>query len=527
MKRLYCLLLTLLLAAPAIQADNITDGDIVILYDNDVHGRMYGYPKMAALKDEMLRTTPNVLLVSMGDFSQGGPLCSISHGEYAVSVMNRVGYDYVTLGNHEFDYGLDQLDKLTSSLTARTLVCNYTDLRTNSNVYAPFAIRKLGGKSIGFIGVVAPLTKNSDSPQSFIDADGNDIYSFGRPDFYGVIQRTVDEVRRHGADMVILLGHLGDNPFFIETSEEAIQLTNGIDVVLDGHAHSVIEGRHLNNKDGQDVLLSSTGSHFQNIGRLVIRKDGSMSTELISVPSYKNERQDICQLIDSMQSTLNNLPTIAKTDFDLVGFDMSHGTYDRAMQTNLGSLCADAFRIMTGATIGWINAGGIRGSITAGDITFKDLLSVLPFENQVCVSEFTGQQIADALEFGIYRAPADNGSYPQVSGLKFDIDLNVTSAIMTDEIGRLHSVEDPRRISNIRYLNTTTGKYEPLEMDRYYTIASIDYMLKNYGCYGILKNGTMIQDDQMIDTQIIEEFLTKHLNGVISPEYSNKVQDMK
>lgn len=521
MKKLNILLYFLVCFLPfCTYAQKITSNDIVIIFDNDVHGHMEGYPKMAGMRKDVSRITPNVCLVSLGDFSQGGPFCSVSHGQYAVDVMNRIGYDYTTLGNHEFDYGLDQLNQLVQSLRAKVLVSNYIDAKTKQPVYQSNAIRQIGKYKIGFIGCTTPVTKTSDSPQSFIDKDGNDLYSFCRDNFFEVIQRNVDEVRSMGADYIILLAHLGDVGINLVTSEETIRNTHGIDFVLDGHAHHIIESRIIKNSEGKDVLLSSTGAHFLNIGRLIISEDGKARSELIPIEKYTNEDPEIAHLISSFNTTFDRLPTIATSEYDLAGFDRIHDTYDRNCQTNLGSLCADAFRIMSNADIGWVNAGGVRNSIPAGRITFKELLGAFPFENRICVAEFTGQQILDALEFGVYRAPDDNGSFPQVSGITYDLNTSVTANILFGTREDFAGIgEGPRRISNVKVLNKNTKRYEPLDPKKTYTLASINFILRNRGCNGILANGNIIADDQMIDTQLIENYLNFEQKGVISEAY--------
>lgn len=523
MRHLFILFFALSVLIPsAVEAKDVTDNDIVILFENDVHGHMQGYAQLCELRKEMQRQTENVCVVSLGDFSQGGPLCSVSHGQYAVDVMNNIGYDFITIGNHEFDYGLEQLDHLVGSLKAKTLVCNYKDLKTGKTVFLPYAIRKFKNLNIGFIGCVTPITKLSDSPQSFIDKDGNDLYTFSHENFYEVIQQNINEVRALGADVVILLAHLGDIDNSFETSEETIHRTTGLDIVLDGHAHNVIESRYVCNANGDSILLSSTGYLFENIGQLVISGKGDYKTTLI--PVSKDAKQDLAikAQIEGFQATFNNLPTIAETPYELVAFDKVHDTYDRNCQTNLGSLCAEAFRVMSRADIGWINAGGVRNTIGSGRITFKELLSAFPFENRICVCQFTGKQIIDALEYGISRAPEDNGSYPQVSGVTFDIDLNVTSNILSDPTKPFAGIgEGPRRVTNVKVLNRSTQQYEPIELDKHYSLASIDFILKNHGCNGILDNGIIVQDNQMVDTQLLEDYLKIHLSGFIPKKYSS------
>lgn len=523
MKYLFILIAAISMVMPSVaQTPKVTGDDIVILFDNDVHGRMHGYAQMSQLRKDMQKITKDVCLVSLGDFAQGGPLCSVSHGQYAVDVMNSIGYDFITIGNHEFDYGLDQLAHLTGSLKAKTLVCNYKDLKTGKTVFMPYAIRKFKNLKVGFIGCVTPITKLSDSPQSFIDSEGNDLYSFCHENFYDVIQKNIDEVRALGADVVILLAHLGDIDNSFETSEETIRRTTGLDIVLDGHAHNVIERRYICNAKGDSILLSSTGYLFENIGQLVISGKGKYRAEL--VPVTKDAKQDmaISTMIDGFQATFDNLPTIAETPYELVAFDKIHGTYDRNCQTNLGTLCADAFRVMSNADIGWINAGGIRNSISIGKITFKELLSTFPFENRICVCQFTGQQIMDALEYGISRAPEDNGSYPQVSGITFELNLNVASNVLSDPTKPFAGIgEGDRRVRNIKVLNKETQEYEPIDPNRNYSLASIDFILKNHGCSGILDGGKLISDHHMIDTQLLEDYIKLQLKGTIPNKYAS------
>lgn len=507
----------------SVLAAEIAKDDVVILFDNDVHGSMLGYAKMSALKKEMLRKTPNVNVVSLGDWAQGSALVSISHGQYAVDVMNKVGYDYTTLGNHEFDYGLEQLDAMVQSFQGRTLLCNFSDLRNHQRVFPAYSIRQMGQLKIGYIGITTPVTKTSDSPESYVDSLGNDIYTFHRQELYELVQSYVDSVRSLGANFVVLLSHLGDKEEVIQTSDETIKHTVGIDVVLDGHAHHVIPQRTVMNANNEPVLLASTGAHFQFIGRLVIKANGDRYTELIPVPQYPYEDRAVNLLINTFEETFEHLPTIATSEFDLAGFDQLHDTYNRNCQTNLGTLSSEAFRVMTKADIGWLNAGGIRNGIPAGRITFKELLGAFPFGNQICVSEFTGQNILDALEFGVCRAPMDNSCYPQVSGIKFDLDTTVTAnIIMPETTEHFEKIgEGPRRISNAKVWNRKTLQWEPLDPNKKYTIASIDFLLLKNGCNGVLSHGTLVSDDQMLDTQLLENYLSTVLNGTVPKSYAN------
>jgi len=503
------------------KSHKLPDQDIVIIFDNDVHGSMRGYAKMSEFKKEQTQATPYVSVVSVGDFAHGDVLCSISHGMYAIQIMNCVGYDYITLGNHEFDYGLEHLRLLTDSLHATTLLCNLEDLRNNELFFKPYEIRQYGDVKIGFMGVVAPFTKNSDSPTSFVDSLGNDIYTFHREDYFRYMQKQINKVRRDGADYVILLSHLGDAKFNPETSENTIQMTTGIDAVIDGHAHNVIPERWLLNADGDSVLLTSAGCHLDYIGRLVIDKTGRISSGLTPTADYNKEDSTIISLVDSMHASFNKYPPFGETKYDLAAFDVEHGTYDRNCYTNLTKLTCDAYYEYTGADIVWLNSGTFRHSINKGPIAFKDLLSAFPYQNTITVAKFKGQRILDALEFALIEWPDDTGSFPQTKGLRIAINPAVHVKPIFDESDNFLTIEPgARRVVKAEVLNRETGEYEPLDPHRTYSLASISYVLKNRGSSGILKDGDIIFDQNIWETQYVEDFIVKKLGGIVGDEYS-------
>lgn len=500
----------------------LPDNDIVIIYDNDVHGAFQGYSKIAALKEETLTQTPNVLLASMGDFSQGGPLCSVSKGRYALDVMNRCGYDIVTLGNHEFDYGLHFLNVLKDSLSAQIVLDNFTDLRTGQSVFPATYIREFGDVRIGFIGAVTPMTKQVDCPTAYIDEQGKDIYSFHRHDFFERIQKDIDLLKTQGADYVILLSHLGDNQFDPITSEATVANTIGLDAVIDGHAHHVIRERWLKDLKGDSVLLASTGCDFQNIGRFTITTQGRIVSELIPTLHLTSQRKDIADLVKQMDESIDCMPAFAHTPFPLASYSVKYNTYNRNCITNLGTLVADAFREMTGAHIGWVNSGSLRVDIPEGDITFRTLLATFPHQNNICVCRFKGSRILDALEYGVQRWPNDYGAFPVLSGMMYQIDPSGNAEILRDSIGQFLGIgKGKRRVANARVLNPATGFYEQLNPDQYYTIASNEYNLKHSGDGGILSGGQLIQDSQMKDVQLFLDFVNNHLHNLIPARYSN------
>lgn len=500
--------------------------EIVLLFDNDVHGHVEGYPKISALRAHTLTETPHVTLISLGDFSQGGVYCAASKGMGITTLMNKAGYDLATVGNHEFDYGMEQFDSIIHALNAEVICCNLEDLRAHKPYLAPSTIRTYGNVRIGFIGMVAPLTETNDSPKSYYDESGKKIFSFHSGDLFRMVQREVNKLRKEGVDYVIALSHLGDNSFLVDNSIAMINRTHGIDVVLDSHSHSFIPNSKVINARGDSVLMISTGCWFKHIGKLTITPEGKFIPEMIPTEGFNRTDATIALTIDSLQSEFEHTPVLAHSDFQLYGFDIAE-TYDRNNQTNLGTLASDALRITTGADIGWINAGGIRQSIPAGDIRFKDLITTFPFFNTICVAECTGQVILDALEYGVNRYPYDFGSFPQVSGIKYAFDPSIPSPVMMDVQERLVGFkEGRRRISNVRVLDPFTGSYEPLDPQRTYTIASIDYLLKHHGAGDVFNQAKIVQDGGFNDVQNLEEYLVLELFGHVGEQYEFVKKDM-
>ena len=260
---------------------NEMDAPIVIVYENDVHCAVDGYAAMKAIREAQRLTTPYVCTVSCGDFVQGDLVGTLSHGEYIIDIMNHVEYDVVTLGNHEFDYGMNQTFKLTDSLTASVVCANLYDVRSNSHVFKPYQIIRYGKTNVAFIGFTTTSTPSSTSPLTYQDEKGNTIYDFSMEHFYTCAQKQIDAARDEGADYVIALCHLGDIPEDDHpTSISLIAHTMGIDAVLDGHSHSIIPDTMVMNSKGDEVLLSSTGSKFQYIGLLTIDTKGRLTSRL-------------------------------------------------------------------------------------------------------------------------------------------------------------------------------------------------------------------------------------------------------
>ena len=575
--------------APALAAET-PDQEIIILYTNDVHCGVtdnIGYAGLALYEKQMKEETPYVALVDAGDAIQGAPIGTLSEGGDIVSIMNQVGYDFAIPGNHEFDYGMDRLLELSDQLNCGYYSCNFTDLRTGKSVFEPYKIMDFGQVQVAFVGATTPESFTKSTPKYFQDDSGNYIYGFCEDEtgqaLYSRIQETVDEARTAGADYVILVGHLGNAGITPRWASQAVVAnTDGIDAVIDGHSHETVASTTLKNKDGEDVLLTQTGTKLADIGKMTIGTDGTITAELVDQvtggeagASYTVQRGDslsriakrelgsynlwsviyeanrdqlsnpnvirlgqvltipgsqtaeggkaedpqtaqfIADIEAQFQETLNTV--LATTSVDLTVNDPATGERRvRSGETNLGDLTADAYRYVLGAEIGFSNGGGIRDSIAAGNITYNDTLRVFPFGNMGCVAEVTGQQIKDALEMGARNYPEENGALQQVSGLTYTIDSSIPSSVQLDDKRNFVAVTGPYRVTDIM----VNG--EPLDLNRTYTLASHNYLLKDGGDGMTMFAGcNIVKDEVMADVDLLSAYVRDNLGGVVGEEYAN------
>ena len=546
-KKLICWILALLMFA-AIGGHVLAEGDetaepakeeIIILYTNDTHCGVedgIGFTGVGRIKAALEAQGKNVILVDNGDAVQGDVIGTLSKGEAIIELMNKTGYSFATIGNHEFDYGMEQFNKNVGLANFTYLACNFTDAQ-GKPVLDGYKVVEIGGQKIGFVGIATPQTFRSSTPTYFQDKNGNYIYSFcegnNGQDLYDAVQRAVDAARAEGAQIVIALSHLGieydATPW---TSSDVITHTNGIDVVLDGHSHSVIIGEQVKNKDGDKILLTSTGTKFQNLGMLTISGEGKLSTKLISdgVITFADaagilvEDGGVGEAVAAAKATNDELVkrVVAHTDVDLV---INDPTTDlrivRSQETNLGDLCADAYRAMGEADIAFVNGGGVRDVIKAGDITFGQIIQVHPFGNAMCVVTATGQEVLDALEFSAASLPGEFGGFLQVSGIKFTIDTKIASPIVTDEKGMFVGVEGERRVKDVMVLQAD-GSYAPIDPEKVYTVACHNYLLKSAGDgYTMFQDNELLRDEVMLDNQVLINYIVDVLGGNVGAEYAD------
>ena len=530
-KLLSCLLaLALLLGGLAAYAEEpVAANDVVILYTNDVHCAIddsIGYAGLAAYKKAFEKAGYDVLLADNGDAVQGGPVGTLSKGEYVIDLMNAVGYDVATIGNHEFDYGMDQFMALAEKASFPYVSANFTDLEGNP-VLSPYVILEAGGRRIAFVGASTPETFTKSTPTYFQNEQGEYIYDFCQGEdgvrLYEAVQKAVDAAREEGAEFVVVLSHLGiDGSSVPYTSSDLIVNTNGIDAVLDGHSHSTIGQEVVLNKDGEDVLLSSTGTKLEAVGALTITAAGELSTALHTESLFQDD--EMTAVVEDVKAQFSDTlsKVVASSQVDLIINDPTAVDAEgkpiriiRNQETNLGDLCADADRMVSGADIGIVNGGGVRAQIPAGDITFEQIIKVHPFGNAMCVIETTGQQILDALEMSARKLPDENGGFLHVSGLTLTIDVNVPSTVVTDDKDCFVEVTGERRVKDV----LVNG--EPIDPEGTYTLASHNYMLKSGGDGMVMFQGDkLLQDEVMLDNQVLITYITETLGGVIGEAYA-------
>ncbi len=522
----------------AVSAYSITGRAVqeaVILYTNDVHCEISGYSKLASLREQVTEDGYRNILVDAGDAIQGDTIGALTKGSAIVDLMNQTGYEFAVPGNHEFDYTMDTFLNLAENEADYSyLSANFVDLTTDKTVFDSYQMVNVGGRNIAFVGICTPETYTKSSPAYFQNDKGEFIYSFCEGDsFYQTIQNAVDQARNDGADSVVAVGHTG-----IEGTTEGwksvdiIANTNGIDVYLDAHSHETIESETYKNKDGADVLLSSTGTKFANIGELKIDPDGAVSTTLLETDAVKTDTSPEAKAAyDGVQTSIDaynkvideELKTkIGTAEIELAIDDPATGIrLIRNGETNMGDFVADAYRAISDADIGLVNGGGIRAALPAGDVSKKSLMDINPWNNAMCVIEASGQQILDALEHGVKNYPEESGGFPQVSGLTFEIDPTVAeSPVVTDDKGAFLSI-DPSKKRRVHHVMVGNA---PLDPAKTYTIAGNHYMLQEGGDgYTNFQKSTVVREDDLpVDAEMLIRYFTENLGGTITAEqYGN------
>ena len=510
--------------------------NLTLLVTSDIHGGVEDNWTLAGVVEKRKEYEAKgnyTLLIDDGDLLQGGLLSSVSRGEDLVDIANEAGYDIMTFGNHEFDYGMDQFLKIAGKLKNPYISCNFN--KNGQLVFKPYVIKEFDGVKFAFIGINSPDSLTTSTPKYFQDANGNYIYGFFQGNngetLYKKVQDTIDAAKAEGADYVIAVAHVGQK----ETSgpykyTDIISHTHGFDVFLDGHSHDT-DQVNMKDKDGHTVFRMGVGTKLSCIGIVTFTPAGTIEHELLTYekPAEGQEpvkyNNSISELIAKKNEAIGNAMSAVcgTTDFPLYIYDPVAKDdagkpirIIRRVETNLGDLVADAYKIRTGADCAYTNGGGIRVNVEPGDIKLSDVKNVQPFGNIVCLLEVTGQQILDAMEWGCHVNPKESGGFPQVSGMTFDVDTSIADPCKADDNGLCIGIEGERRVKNLKINGT---EVDPAKK---YKLATLSYTALNHGDgYTAFDGCTVLEEGVAEDYTIIVDYIKENLGGKLPETYKD------
>ena len=489
---------------------------VVILHTNDVHGAIDGYAKVAALAQQYEADGAYVLILDAGDYSQGDPAVSLSQGATAVELMNMVGYDAAALGNHEFDYGFEALKKNMESAQFPVLAAN---VKYNGELAFDDAavFTTPGGTKIGVFGLDTPETATKAHPgkiQGVTFAGGEELYQIAQ-DMATMLRE--DE----GCNYVICIGHLGIDDETAATGNRSIDLlekVTGIDVFIDGHSHSteeeIVEKTNTDRKVG-DTILTSTGTKLENIGVVTI-KDSAITTTCVPTEGIEVAADDAiaaraAAILAEVEAEYGTV--FAATEVTLNG---EKGPGNRTEETNLGDLITDAMiwgaaREGTTVDAAVTNGGGIRATIAAGDITKKDVNTVLPFGNTLSIIQITGSELLEVLEASTFCTPEALGGFPQVSGIEFTV--NTAAAYDQGEEYPGTTYFAPKTINRVTITSVGGKDFDPSAT---YTIATNDFLASGGDTYYRFVNAVANYDLGVSLDEVLMDYITDALNGAVT-----------
>ena len=569
MRKLLALVLSLVLAlsvaAPAV-ADELSN-DVVILYTNDVHTYVDGelsYDVIAAVKQQLQAEYNYVLLVDAGDHIQGTAYGSMDKGETIIKLMNAAKYDVATLGNHEFDYGMEGCIAVREWAEFPYVSCNFYNEENNvrnDNVLPSYVAIPCGDVTVALIGITTPESFTKSTPAYFQDETGAYIYGIaGGEDgaaLYADVQEAADEAKNAGANVIIALGHLGDDPASQPwTSEETIANVTGLDAFIDGHSHSKVEYKEVADKEGNPVVLTQTGEYFGRIGAMVIDAEtGAITTDFIEIeeivevtkndkgedvenvvgynlvselfPNVKYESDEAVAAIknDWIQKIDEQLGTvIGSTALTFDNYDADGNRMVRSMETNTGDFCADALYYLfdnmgLDVDVAIMNGGGVRNKAVTGEISYKVCKTIHTFGNVACLQTITGQQLLDALEWGARSAGTGEecGGFLQVSGITYKIDTKYPDSTVKDDKGVW--VSGPTagyRVTDVKVYNKETGAWDDLDLAASYNLAGYNYTLRDLGDgFAMFDGAVNVLDYVMEDYMVLANYVQAFEGGVV------------
>lgn len=509
----------------------------VILHTNDVHVAFednIGYDGLALYKKELEALYDHVFLVDAGDAIQGGPIAALSKGKEIIKMMNEVGYDLAVTGNHEFDFGFDELDDRSEELN-----CGYTSANFCTSdgepVFAPWRILDAGDIKIGFIGATTPDTYTKSLIKDIVNEAGEPMYDFLADEtgekLVGALQKYIDEVKANGADYVVLVSHLGSDDSVTHRfrCDVICPQLSGLDMIIDGHSHQTFN-QTIKDKDGKEVLFAQTGTKLKNIGQVTIYKDGHLEEELINevpkpqdlayetVTRGKSERYvdpQMTAFMDGITASYTEIMErkIGELAFDMIVRDENGFDISRVQENNLGDLAADAFMAAGESDAALLVAGSIRNDLHKGDLTYGDILNASPYCNDVVTVKVKGQVIIDALEHSVSKLPDVSSIFPQVAGMSFNVNKEIPSPVKISEKGDFVSIEGERRVSDIKI----GGK--AVDPDKDYLLAITNYVHSGGDGFTMFVNAELVKMTMLSDYEALMQYIEEDLGGVIPDSY--------
>ena len=509
----------------------------VILHTNDVHVAFQdniGYDGLALYRKELEKIYDHVLLIDAGDAIQGAPIGSISKGAEVIKMMNRVGYDLAVPGNHEFDYGFEALDQCAEDLNCGYTCANFC-VTGGGTVYQPWRILEAGDLKIGFVGAVTPDTFTKSVIKDVLNEAGEPMYDFLADEtgdrLCAGLQKAIIDARQAGADCVILVSHLGSNNSISAQfrSDAVVGRLTGLDLVIDGHAHETFS-RTVTDGEGRQIPVAETGTGLKAFGQIKIYKDGRLEQTLIDrvpapadIPFETVTRRGVERCVDpEMKAFLEEIVAsyapvmerkVGELSYDMIVRDADGFDISRVEENGLCDFVADAFRAVGGTQAALVNAGSVRNNLEAGTVTYNDILSILPYSNDVITVRVTGQMLLDALEFGMSKLPAVSGGFPQVSGISFRVDPGLESSVVVDDKNQFVSVAGEYRVSDV-----LVGG-EPLDPKAEYSLTGTSYLLTGGDGYTMFKEADILSTTGLPDNEVVMKYLEEYLGGVIPEDY--------
>lgn len=493
------------------------DGKTVILHSNDVHGAIEGYANIAALKAEYEAQGATVILVDAGDYSQGTTYVSSTKGLDAVKMMNAAGYDFATLGNHEFDYGYEQLKSNMSEAQFKVLCANVLGADGKS-IFDATAIKEVNGVKIGFFGLETPETQTKANPALI-----KGLQFLGDEKMYECAQAQVAALKNAGADIIVCLAHLGiDGESEPNRSVDLFAKVEGIDFIIDGHSHSVME------KGPSGEPIQSTGTQFKNIGVIVIdnAKKTIESNKLVEVTEESAKDETVAAaakvIVDRIKAEYGEV--FAKSEVELNG---AKAPGNRNLETNLGDLItdsmmwqilkdADSLSVPAENVVAVTNGGGIRAWIHKGDITKNNVFTVLPFGNTMTVVYVKGADLLEALEASTYCTPGAVGGFPQIAGMKITVDTTAQYDANAETYPN-STYYGPKSINRVT-IDEVNGK--PFDPNATYAVATNNFTAAGGDTYyAFARSEGSIDTGYTLDT-ILMDYIKEELNGVIGEKYA-------